>query len=611
MGNQSLGDLVDNKRVTPWTMEEALKFLLHQTDGPRLSVATAYFNLDALSRLEEALTQLKSLRLLLGKEQEQTFLVSQKLFAEIQDSLSKGKTTAPQVKKWEDYLRQDWVEIRVYKKGFLHGKAYLVQGVPAFGEVGFVGSSNFTGAGLSSNAELNAVIKQASGVEELKRWFDALWDESEDYKQEILEMLTKFTQQYTPYEIYIKTVYEAYRDKLGSDLSEEDGKPSPIALADFQHDGYLAAMEILDSYNGVLIADSVGLGKTFLALRLLDDYAYKARQTALIICPAALIDTLWRPLLQRFSIPHEIVSMERVSQRDFSVEEYAKFKVLVIDEAHNFRNPNANRWQNLFRLVTSNNGDKKVLLLTATPVNNTVFDLYHQLRIITRDARDFFVAANIPDLYQYFIQAEKNRDTLYEVLEAIAVRRSRRFIRANYPNAEIDGQKVSFPERKLHSVRYRLEASYGKELYGKIADAIENLFLAPYQVDAYRKEIIETSKHFFAIPSLSDPESQVSSQLSRLMDRLQKLGWAKAAAQNFAMSFGRQTALAHIMRVLYLKRLESSVHALKISLTRQRDFQKAFLTALNQGRLLKAPDYRKWLQTETTDDQAEREEELS
>lgn len=604
---RQLPDLVDNKKVTQFTLAEALRSLLSGGTTPALSIATAYFNLEALRCLESALGHLTSLRLLIGKEQEQTFVLTKRLHRELELQLSHaGDISTPELQKWQEFLLQDKVQVRLYDKAFLHGKAYLVDGVPVIGIVGIVGSSNFTGAGLNTNLELNAVLKQSSAVDELRRWFESLWNESADYKGELLEMLSNFTQTHTPYELYIKVLYEAYRDRFDADLSEKDGKPSPIALADFQHDGYLAAKEIVENYGGVLIADSVGLGKSYLALRLLDDYAYKERQTALVVCPAALIDTLWRPLLQRFSIPCEIVSMERVSQKDFPVNEYSRFKVIVVDESHNFRNPNANRWENLFRILTNGDPDKKLVLLTATPVNNTVFDLYHQLRFVTRDAQDFFAAANIPNLFRYFIQAEANKDALYEVLEAIAVRRSRRFIRANYPNAVIDGQTVRFPERQLHAVRYSLEASYGKSLYEKIADAIENLFLAPYQVDTFRKEIMKARGQRAEQLSLFDGD-----EATPLMERLQQLGWLKDEAQKFVMSIGRQTALAHIMRVLYLKRLESSVEALRISLKRQRHFQHAFLDALNQGRLLDSKTYRRWLQTETTDDQAEEQIDLS
>jgi len=592
-------DLIDNCKHQ---LAQVLRDLLAGAKDPTLDVVTAFLNLKGLEVLEPEIDALTRVRLLLGKEQQQEFVVGERLLEELEDAAAKGEATAQEIKRWRDFLAGSNVEIRRYLKAFCHGKAYMVTGIPALGAVSIVGSSNLTGAGLTSNMELNAVLKQSSAVHELQEWFESLWTEAEDYKAELLELLERFTRTYTPYEVYIKIVYEALRDKLDQDLGEQDERPSPMALTDFQYDGYRAAKEILEHYGGVLIADSVGLGKTYLALRLLDDYAYRERQTALVVCPAAVADTVWRPLLRQHAIPHEIVSMERVSQRDFPVEEYARrFQVIVVDESHNFRNPNTNRWPNLFQIVRDGEPDKKVILLTATPVNNTVFDLYHQLRLITRDDRRALLAAGIPDMWEYFRQTEQSREALYEVLEALAVRRSRQFIRQNYPDAEIDGQEIHFPDRELHTVHYSLKETYGENLYHRIARTIEDLLLAPYQIETYRRDAMKAREH--QAGQLLPYETNESAA-KRLQD---VLGWSKEEAHEFLMTVGRQTALAHILRVLYLKRLESSMEALRISLRRLCRFLELFLDALKQGRLLSATDYRQWLRAEAADEEGPEE----
>lgn len=600
-------DLIDNRKVTTNTLGEILNLALKDATNPTMDVATAFFNLDALRQLKGTVENVSSLRLLIGKEQDQAFVLTQRLYNEIQQSFIEAREGPlfEELNYWQDFLKQERVQIRLYDKTFLHGKAYILEGLPYFGRIGIIGSSNFTGGGLLTNLELNAVLKQEAAVNELKRWFEDIWAESSDYKAEILQILSQFTRRYSPYEIYMKVLYEAYRDRFEGKLQGGKDLPSPIALADFQHDGYLAAKEILENYGGVLIADSVGLGKSFLTLRLLEDYAYRERQTVLVICPAALIDTVWRPLLQRYGIPHELLSMEKLSQSDFCIADYSRFKLLVVDESHNFRNPNSNRWENIFRLLSNGSNEKKLILLTATPINNKIFDLYHQLRLITRDQQDFFASVNIPDLLRYFIEAEEKRDKLYEILEAIAVRRSRIFIKKNYPDAIIDGQKIHFPERRLHAVSYSLEESYGKQLYEEISFSIENLLLAPYQIDTYRKEVLQANRERM----LEDLNK--NSGDTPLKKHLMSLGWNEAQINDFFLLIGRQTALANIMRILYLKRLESSVEALRISLDRQLKFQRAFLSALDQGRLLDSRSYRKWLQIDSTDEQVETEVDLS
>lgn len=597
----AIPDLIDNRRCT---LSQVLREMIAQSTEPRMDVVTAFFNLKGLEALEPEIQRLVRLRLLLGKEQDAAFVVGERLRAELEYAITRGEASTHEVTRWKAFLESSTVEIREYRETFVHGKAYILHGVPALGSLGIVGSSNFTGAGLAENLELNAVLKQSSAVSELSSWFEALWSRARDYKDELLKTFECFTRSYTPYEIYIKVVYEALRDQLAQDLEEKDGQPSPIALADFQQDGYLAAREILDNYGGVLIADSVGLGKTYLALRLLDDYAYRERQPALIVSPAAVADTVWRPLLRQFAIPHELVTMERISQREFPSDKYAeRFQVIVVDESHNFRNPRTNRFSNLLRIITGKNPEKKVILLTATPVNNTVFDLYHQLRLITRDNRRFLLSAGIPDLEEYFRRAEEKQEALYEILEALAVRRSRHFIRTHYPEAEIMGQKIRFPERELHTVRYSLKDTYGPDLYQEIAEAIENLSLAPYQLDTYRLDFIRARKALgekFQFFGESEEEGE------KLIQNLQSvLGWSQEQAQEFVMTIGRQTALAHILRVLYLKRLESSIEALHISLSRLHGFLSLFLQALKKGRLLGSKEYRdyeRWLQSFLAED---------
>jgi superfamily II DNA or RNA helicase len=578
-------DLVDNQFTTQTTLGELLAMQLCQADAPCLWVATAYFNLDGLEKLGDALEKVRELRLLIGTEPDQEFLLTQRLWRELERNLALISPHAQQMlERWSAFLRQDTVQVRRYvprERGHvLHGKAYLLLGVPQFGDLGVIGSSNFTGAGLTANLELNAILKQQSATDALKRWYEAVWEKSEDYKQDLLRLLTEFTDALKPCEVYFKVLYEAYCDRLSAKPTDKDGKASPILLADFQRDGYHAAREILDTSQGVLIADSVGLGKTYLALRLLDDYAYQRRQTALVICPAALRDTVWKPLLEQHAIPHRIESMEQVSQSDTPIDEYAQYPIIVVDESHNFRNPGSNRWRNLFEIVRRASErfpeDFRLILLTATPVNNSVYDLYHQVRLITRDDKGYFQAAGIENLEGYFRNAEVQRETLYELLEAIGVRRSRLFIRKHYPDAKVDGRQIHFPERRIHSVRYNLQAVYGGALYKQIANAIENLHLAPYQLDSYRRELV--------LPQ----EGLTDEQISQIRKRL-----------------GEQSGLAGLMRVLYLKRLESSVEALRNSLRHQLEFQERFLETLRQGKLLTSSDYRRMRMLEEEDEIAE------
>ncbi len=579
----TLPDLIDNS-----TPDRTLSHILNQllTTEPAVHIATGFFNLGGYGLLRDGLHRAPRVRILLGKEpalkgtspdtpppiEELTEAVE----ADLHETMATGRRAEhDRVRDFLAFLQQPQVEVRLYPRRFFHAKAYILDGVPPFGTIAIVGSSNFTTAGLTGNTELNMAQKQAAVAHEFATWFDRFWAEAEDYKAALVELYTRATALHPPYLIYIKALYEALADRLGGDLAPTDERPSPILLADFQHDGYLTAKDILETYGGVLIADPVGYGKTYLALRLLDDYAYQLRQKALVVCPAQLRDIWWKPKLDVYRIYAHVESQERVSQRDFPVEAYADADLIIVDESHNFRNTSANRYENLSRLLHTDQR-KKLVLMTATPINTSVFDLYQQVRLITGDRDDYLAGVGIPSLRSYFVQAEQNRETLHDLLETLAVRRSREFIRRNYPEAEIDGQRLHFPARQLHAERYNLEATY-EGLYSEVARLIEGLRLAPYHLDFYRKGL---------------PGERLG-LWERLNEILQEAGLPQEQAQALAMTLGRQASLVQILKTLYLKRLESSVAALQISLDRQKRFQQRFLEQLQAGRLLDASSFRR------------------
>jgi hypothetical protein len=164
-------------------------------------------------------------------------------------------------------------------------------------------------------------------------------------------------------------------------------------------------------------------------------------------------------------------------------------------------------------------------------------------------------------------------------------------VRKNYPNAIIDGKPVHFPRRELHTVHYSLEQSY-QGLYQEVANAIENLNLASYSLDTYRKDVRLSQLPFWG----------------SLKERLLAQGYTQDKIEKLTWCLGRQVSIVHILRTLYLKRLESSVEALRISLERQAKFQEKFLEVLKQGRLLDTAAYRYIFEWNGTDDATEREQ---
>jgi SNF2 family DNA or RNA helicase len=616
-------------------MADVLNALLAEHRGRSLDVATAYFTIQGFRLLQAGLEGLGNFRLLLGAEPRTGEQVGLRpdvkgLATAIRRDLEVEPFTEETLRFVEDlirFLRRPNVQVRLYEAGFLHAKCYLFyndsarHGWDRFQPVaGIVGSSNFTGPGLTTNRELNLAHKTvlsdeevrddlesppwpegepgvheqieyglemqrclkssvgARAIADLDLWFERQWHDARDFKEDLIGLLdaSKFGEkEYTPYQVYMKALFEYFRDDLAAEVPQA-GR-SAVELSEFQEDAVKKARKILARYDGVLIADSVGLGKTWIGKKLLEDYAYHQRQKALVICPASLRD-MWDQELKAATIAAEIASQESLGRDGLEVEALGDADVILLDESHNFRNRSAQRYETLERLIAANGGRgrdgarKKLILLTATPINNDLFDLYHQISLFTRGDRGYFAATGIGDLYRYFLHARRTtrgRDgavALFNLLEEIVIRRTRPFIRKAYPEATIAGKKIAFPDRRLKTERYNLERTY-RGIYAQIVSRIENLRLAPYALESYKKA---------GVP----------------VDEFER---------------GRQEALVGIFKARYLKRFESSVEAFRISIRRALEFLKTFEEFLLGGKVLQSTDFQKilrFLEREDEEDDA-------
>lgn len=632
--------VIDN---TSHRLADVLNELLRAHPVQAMDIATAYFTIRGYAHLQDAMQELASFRLLIGAEPETGSDVGMRLpaarFGRLlrQDLNQQGysEATLQLVEDLIRYLRRESVAVRLYlghppeesgTSDFLHAKAYLLYGGQGAGRplvdrinpiAGVVGSSNFTGPGLTRNHELNtlhkAVLDAADVIDEHARaevawqfasppqgeiagedrrliksevgaraiidltgWYNDQWALSRDFKQELIDILneSKFGEhEYTPYEVYLKALYEYFRDDLGGELP--DTTRTAVELAEFQEDAVRRARRILAQYDGVMIADSVGLGKTWIGKRLLEEYAYHLRQKALVICPASL-RSMWQNELRSATIAADVISQEELGREEFDIYPYADVDVVLIDESHNFRNKNTNRYQQLERLLSANGtrgrdgARKKIILLTATPINNNVYDLYHQINLFTGGDRSYFAAAGIGDLRRYFLAARQAATDyqatveLFNLLEEVVIRRTRPFIRDAYPKATIAGREITWPDRQLRTTGYDLEASY-QGIYNQIVEHIEGLRLAHYNLEAYKR-----------------PEIQQDD-----------------------LELGRQSALVGIFRTGLLKRFESSVEAFRISIRRALEFIKTFNEYLADGRLLDSANFKealKYLERENDED---------
>ena len=621
-----------------YRLADVLNALLQRERGQQIDVATAYFSIRGFEQVRHTLPEVRRFRLLLGDQPQEGEDVGLRpdSAAYLRHELNAEPFTEATLRLVEElirFLRREDVAVRLYvghdpkqrgRRRFLHAKCYLFYG--GHGDdtslfdylnpiVGIVGSSNFTGPGLISNRELNLVHKTlleegeiddpeargevshhaisrmhvdispenqrllksevgARAIMDLSRWYEAQWQHAIDYKDRLIDLLenSKFGgREYTPYEIYMKALYEYFKDDLDSDFGQASTR-SAIDLTEFQEDAVRKARRILAQYDGVIVADSVGLGKTWIGKKLLEDYAYHLRQKALVICPASL-KPMWEHELRSASISAYVVTQERLASDDFDIREVADVDVLLVDESHHFRNKRTKRYLQLENILDANGrrgrdgGRKKLILLTATPINNNIFDLYNQINLFTGNDRTYFASAGIGDLYTYFLAArresiEAGSIRIFNLLEEVVVRRTRQFIRHAYPEATIRGEKITWPQRRLHTIEYDLEATY-EGFYKHIVRKIELLNLAHYNLETYKR--------------------------------------LRQEQDDFEL--GRQVALVGIFKSRFLKRLESSIEAFRISIRRALEFVKTFAEYVQDDIVLDAASFRMALRLLEDDDE--------
>ena len=555
-----------------------------QVDEAR--IATAYFSPDGFARIASAIASTPSIKLLLGSdpvvdnmqwrrklgEEEKHFFANElreklknqeAVLRSERDHIPFSRDSSRAVKQLVATLRAGNMEVRRYEKNFLHAKTYIFtsDNMDKDGKPGAViaGSSNLTAAGLSSNLELNLGRQDAPTVDKAKDWFDCLWEEASPF--DLAEFFDELFEPKAPFEIFLRVLWELYGDEIDQDLKVGEGLP----LTSFQKHAVVRAERLIDELGGVIIADEVGLGKTFIAGAILNKYKER-RQRALLVCPASLRDTAWKKFQNEFEVYLETLSFEELAGDEQLWDEhrrpFANFKnlerlideyqLIIIDEAHNYRNPDTpSRADTLRTLLYGQRKD--VLMLTATPVNNSLWDLYHLTRFFLK--QDSFLASkgilSIKERFEQAMQIDPNSlspDVLYPIIDATTVKRTRQFIKKHYPGdqVKIDGvtQAIVFPEPKAISVRYELD-----KLMPGLFDLIERYF-DPEDSDCIQFARYKANTYLFQ----PDPDDE------RVAN-----------------------AVTGLLLSGLLKRFESSTGAFRISVKRLVEQHEKFLKALEGG----------------------------
>lgn len=532
---EKLSTIIDNQSQN--TVLEALKRILPEAQS--LDVATGYFEIGSLLALDSFWNQLKKIRLIMGDE------MTKRTRRELVNSLRKASAESIEHEKEKDdsltgltairqALEEKRILARVYTRAKFHAKTMLLEMLPPhLSNYGIVGSSNFTEPGLRQNVELNLLTTDQLQLQALQSWFDVRWEEGENIKDELLQVIAPHLREYAPFEIYCKALDEYFRmtgtDQPKDEWEKNHSKIFPL-LSAYQIEGYNEALNMARRWHGALICDGVGLGKTFIGLMLIERLLREGKRILLVV-PKSTRDSVWERKLERYleiNANHTAygTQLEIHSHTDFGREgklPHKKFlslcertDIVIIDEAHHFRKHATKRGKLLMDLMQhpTDRGEKKSLfLLTATPINNTLHDLRRLIEYFANEDKHFASLGIQGKLVAYFNQLEKRlfddgtlrdetqlqldlddkaaRELLSgdRLLKHVLIQRSRAYA---IQTEKQTSQQLVFPLRsdpKL--IRYSIRGIYGKifdqTVQAFTANAVPHLRLAIYTPEAFRR----------------------------------------------------------------------------------------------------------------------------
>lgn len=426
------------------------------TEKGKLDIVTGYFTIAALAWLSKQVNdKISEFRLVLGdivnidtENNRPLDLLNENITIEASLKLSSLSQEAIR------FLKQDKVKSKTLEPNFCHAKSYLFdpEKMDDRNKYFISGSSNLTEAGIglkrTNNIELNiAETGNNNQYKELIDWFEKLWVRPEahkektilapnntsfkiDFKQYLIDEIERIFIKYTPRELYYKVLFELFGNQMintenDPDFNRQIGRLENSTifniLYEFQKKGVLSLIKMLQKYNGAILADAVGLGKTWSALAVMKFFQLQGREV-ILLCPKKL-DNNWRRYLKyqdsrfekdqfdffiRFHTDMHEDRVDKYTDRADKLFTNDKPKLFVIDESHNLRNDKSNRYKFLLEQILKRNEDVKVLLLSATPINNSLNDIRNQFKLMVQgNVNGFEESLGIKNLDYSFRTAQK------------------------------------------------------------------------------------------------------------------------------------------------------------------------------------------------------------
>jgi len=584
------------------TLENRLKDILNHHNIHYLEFLIGYFRISGFSKIAKVLDGIEKARILVGINIDRWIYEARErgkqanLFDQIQitkkfiqeqlngqiDSNGIGSTeyeglnNEPYAKEIDEsiellanFIANKRLEIRISPNRNIHSKIYILRQKEVIRHDGTVeqvgsvitGSSNLTANGLKENFEFNVELKDSDDIAFALKEFEELWSSAVELKEEDIQEIKEksYLKEVTPYELYIKFLIEHFDDRIEYDPSFAIMLPKGYKRLAYQLDAVNEGISKIKKHHGFFLSDVVGLGKTVTTAMIVKKLLFEIKGEVLVIAPPS-IQKEWRETFKRFDIGsfrhYDIISIGKLEQIQYT----QNYELIIIDESHKFKNYDTSRYKELERICKERvKYQKKVILISATPLNNRPMDIANQLYLF-QDKRNSTIPSH-PNLESFFGEISKEYEEIIgngtklteqqkeklkklaqkirdNILREVMVRRTRSDI-LNHPMYENDikEQNLNIPKVKpIQEIEYQMSDNLAK-VFDTTVDILTNkLQYERYKILYYIK-----------------PEAR--SKFGKISENIFEKGSLK---------------LAELMKQSLIKRFESSFFAFKASIKRQK-----------------------------------------
>ncbi|MDI9348062.1 MAG: helicase-related protein [Methylacidiphilales bacterium] len=642
MGNK----IIDNKRL------RLVDFLnKHAGSFKDLSIATGYWDLPGMHSVIDAISSYKKIRLLIGQEPVSPRYKSKDEYSQPYPEIDIFKDLSmlehdPKYKKLitdiKNMIDAGVLEVKLFRESFMHAKCYILGNAKDERPIGIIGSSNFTYNGLHSNIELNNAEDQTQIIKFRPQsetdppghlyWFEEMWNDSRSVSwdgkfKQLLEESPVGDMLFSPYETYIRTLYELYSDEIeGAPL--QFNFATGIDLLAFQNINVQHLIKKLNKYKVAMLADSVGLGKTITAIGVIQQYrnSKEGRKRVVVICPKSIKEQWKYELLSNnIELTPIVLQNSNAIQEEMQLDAIASVSLFVIDESHNLRRTGGERYLKLLQWIKQN-PNAHVMLLTATPINNELKDISNQFLLGTRGYGDLLKVhvqnsktgkTTTKDFVKVIEELEKKlkknismnkpidyqeiRKVIGPIIRSVVVRRTRQGIIREYGKLKINGKDVGFPESTPKNHPYQLSHELLKKLLSLSSEKFDLKFLYsknPEEIIEYCDNLKHPLDQLELVPNqISESELQNESPIYFVYQLILLLGfvpyrwriyyneyYGKSPEQiaelalpgDKSRELQQQRGIYGIFRTMFLKRMESSAFAISKSIDKYEKKLKMF-----------------------------------